>query len=288
MLPAERTAKFLLDSSNAARATLERTALTLTPPSRTPIHAFVSSINFISFLQREHSVFKKEEYAKLPGVQIKFPIRPSKIPSITDREAVEAALCYGWIKGRQSMINPKWRAVRFAPRQPKTLWSLKDFDTAMRLIKEKRMRPPGLQIVEVSKADGTWDRARTMLNIPEDLKAAFAKELAAKIYFKSLTRSQRFGVLMHLASVPEEERETRIESLVQLLADGVAPGVVNNMKKVADNRMVEDNSKRKSVETEPVSEEVLAVRDALLRIEMGDDAESEQLARYSMGLQLRP
>lgn len=180
-----------------------------------PILAFPSVPSFEAFLEREH--------ASAPGIHLKFAKKGSGIPSITWAEAVEVALCYGWIDGRANSIDDKWWMVRYTPRRAKSIWSQKNVTTVTRLIEEGRMRPAGLAVVEAAKAGGQWDRAYAgpaTMTAPEDFTRALAAQPTAEAYFESLSKSEKYTVLMPLATISEKNRAKKIDSLVQSMAVG--------------------------------------------------------------------
>src|ERR1700750_891191 len=116
-----------------------------------PIRAFPTAQHFESFLEDEHST--------APGIYLKFAKKSSGIATVTPSEAVETALCFGWIDGRANSIDECWFTVRYTPRRKKSIWSQKNVQTVTRLIEEGRMRPAGHAAVNAAKSDGSWQRA---------------------------------------------------------------------------------------------------------------------------------
>ncbi|KAH7079508.1 hypothetical protein FB567DRAFT_595505 [Paraphoma chrysanthemicola] len=201
---------------------------TTSPPSDFPSQAFPTAADFESFLEREHN--------SAPGLYLKFAKKASGIPSITGAEAVEVALCYGWIDGRANSIDENWWTVRFTPRRAKSIWSQKNVGTVARLIEEGRMRPAGLAAIDAAKADGRWDRAYAgpaNMVTPEDFTAALAAEPTAQAHFDGMKKSEKYAVLMPLATVSEKNRTKKIESLVQTLAVGKKLDNTESSKKSA-------------------------------------------------------
>ena len=188
-------------------------------PSEFPVQAFASPADFETFLEREH--------ATAPGIFVKLAKKSSGIPSISAAEAVEVALCYGWIDGRANSIDETWWTVRYTPRRAKSIWSQKNVGTISRLIEDGRMRPGGLAAVESAKADGRWDRAYAgpaTIIVPEDLTSALADVPAAKAFWESLNKSERYAALWKIETASDTARSKRIEALVQMLATGQRPG----------------------------------------------------------------
>ncbi len=200
-------------------------------PSEFPIQAFPTSADFETFLEREH--------ATAPGIYVKLAKKNSGIPSITAAEAVEVALCYGWIDGRANACDETWWTVRYTPRRSRSMWSQKNVGTVARLIEAGRMRPAGLAAVDAAKADGRWDRAyagpATIL-VPEDLKNALARVPAAEAHWESMARSDRYTALLRVETCTKTGRSKRIETIVRMLATGRHPGSSTNSSR-ADRKV---------------------------------------------------
>ena len=184
--------------------------------SRFETRAFPTAGDFDAWLAVEHD--------RAPGLFLKLAKKSAGIPSITASEAVEVALCHGWIDGRGNRVDDDWFTVRYTPRRPKSVWSQKNVETVARLIADGRMRPAGLAAVEAAQADGRWDRAYAgpaTITVPEDLAAALAAEPAAESFFAGLDRTDRYSVLwrVHTATTPQT-RANRIAACVRMLADG--------------------------------------------------------------------
>ena len=178
--------------------------------------AFAIPADFDAWLAAEHD--------RAPGLFLKIAKKSAGIPSLTAAEAVEVALCHGWIDGRGNRVDDDWFTVRYTPRRPKSVWSQKNVETVARLIADGRMRPAGLAAVEAAQADGRWDRAYAgpaTITVPDDLAAALAAVPAAQEAFAGLDGANRYAVLwrVHTAATPQT-RAKRIAACVQLLAEG--------------------------------------------------------------------
>lgn len=195
-------------------------------PSDLPTQAFPTSADFEAFLKREHDT--------APGVYLKLAKKQSGIPSISGAEAVEAALCYGWIDGRANSIDENWWTVRFTPRRAKSIWSQKNVNTVARLVEQGRMRPAGLAAVEAAKADGRWERAYAgpaTIVVPDDLKSALIQEPAANAFWETLNKTQRYATLARIQIASDTLRPKRIAAFVQMLAAGQQPGGASSAAK---------------------------------------------------------
>ncbi|KAI7231531.1 hypothetical protein KC330_g6375 [Hortaea werneckii] len=146
--------------------------------------------------------------------------------SLTYADALEEALCWGWIDSRGKSVDEKTMAYRFTPRAPKGTWSKRNVATVERLTAEKRMHPPGLATIEAAKADGRWAQAYDQANIepPADLVAAIEADPSAKAMWEVLTKTNRFLVCLRLQSLKTAEgRRKSIASWVEKLAQGKTP-----------------------------------------------------------------
>jgi uncharacterized protein YdeI (YjbR/CyaY-like superfamily) len=165
-----------------------------------------------------------EHHADSPGLWLKMAKKQSGIGSVTYAEALEVALCYGWIDGQKDRFDDDWWLQKFTPRRPRSKWSQINRAKATALIEGGRMKPAGLQEVERAKADGRWDAAYpspSNLAVPEDLERALAGNDAARTFFASLDRTNRYAILyrLHDAKRPET-RARRLEQFVAMLAEG--------------------------------------------------------------------
>ena len=158
---------------------------------------------------------------------MKIAKKSSGITTVTFPEALEGALCYGWIDGQRNSFDDQWFLQRFTPRRPRSKWSKVNRAKAERLIEEGRMQPAGLAEVERARADGRWDAAYdppSAVTVPPDLQRALDENPAAAAFFATLNRQSRLAILypIHDAKKPET-RARRIERFVAMLSDGTRP-----------------------------------------------------------------
>ena len=144
--------------------------------------------------------------------------------SLTYDEALDEALCHGWIDGQLAGGNEGTFRRRFAPRRARSTWSKRNVAIVERLVAEGRMRPSGLAAVQRARADGTWDAAyagAATIEVPEDFQAALAANRAASAVFARLDAANRYAVLYRIATARRPDtRARRIEQLVDMLAQG--------------------------------------------------------------------
>jgi uncharacterized protein YdeI (YjbR/CyaY-like superfamily) len=162
--------------------------------------------------------------ASSKGLWLKFYKKDSGHPTVSKAEAIEAALCHGWIDGQLNPFDETAWLVRFTPRTSSSKWSENNRKTAERLIKAGNMTAAGLAEVERAKADGRWDAAyasQSTATVPEDLAAALEAAPKAKAFFATLDSANRYAILYrtHGAKKPET-RKARIEKFVAMLARG--------------------------------------------------------------------
>ncbi len=158
------------------------------------------------------------------GVWLKIAKKPSGIATVTYAEALEEALCFGWIDGQKRGFDQSWFLQGFTPRRPRSRWSKVNTDKARTLIEQGRMRPAGLREVEAAQADGRWDKAyesQALARVPPDLQAAFDAHPQAAAFFATLNGANRYAVLyrIHDAKRPQT-RADRIAKFVAMLERG--------------------------------------------------------------------
>ncbi|MDW4907094.1 YdeI/OmpD-associated family protein [Streptomyces sp. ADMS] len=182
---------------------------------REPV-AFESAAAFETWLGDNHAVS--------PGIWLKLRKKGPGIVALDYAQALDVALCYGWIDGQKAKLDDAWWLQRFTPRRPRSKWSKINRDKVAALIEQGRMRPPGLAEIDRAKADGRWeaayDSARTA-TVPDDLAAALAADPAAAAFFETLDRQNRYAILHRLQDAKRAEtRVRRIEKYVAMLAEG--------------------------------------------------------------------
>ena len=167
-----------------------------------------------------------KHHAKATVVWIKFAKKGSGVPSITWTEAVDVALCYGWIDGQSKPIDEHHYLQRFTPRRATSKWSKLNRNRVARLIEEGRMCAAGLVEVERAKADGRWDAAYdspTTMIVPVELTRALAKQPKAKAAFAKLAAAERYSILYRLQNAKRPETRARhIEAFLAKLANARA------------------------------------------------------------------
>lgn len=159
-----------------------------------------------------------------PGIWLKLAKKNAATPSVSKADAIDAALCHGWIDGRLDPYDGDFWLIRFTPRRPKSKWSEKNRTRAGELAATGRMQPAGLAEIERAKADGRWDAAyapQATAEVPPDLQAALDAAPAARAFFETLRGANRYAILyrIHDAKKPET-RAARIAKFVAMLTRG--------------------------------------------------------------------
>lgn len=181
--------------------------------------AFESAEAFQAWLGENHAVS--------PGIWLKLRKKAPGVVALDYAQALDVALCYGWIDGQKAAMDDEWWLQRFGPRTARSRWSKINRDKVAALIEQGRMRPPGQAEIDRATADGRWDAAydspRTA-TVPDDLAAALAAEPAAAEFFETLNRTNRFAILYRVQDAKRPEtRARRIEKYVTMLAKGEKP-----------------------------------------------------------------
>lgn len=178
-----------------------------------PIIAFATAAEFRRWLVRHH--------ADHPGVWIRIARKGSGIRSVTYAEALDEALCLGWIDGQRKSCDETTYLQKFTRRGKRSIWSKINVGHVARLEQAGRMKPAGLAAVAAAKADGRWDAAYqsfSAVEIPEDFRAALAEEPVAAAFFETLNKTQRYAFLFRIATARKPEtRRKRIADFVALL-----------------------------------------------------------------------
>jgi uncharacterized protein YdeI (YjbR/CyaY-like superfamily) len=184
--------------------------------SELPILSFSSS--------REWEAWLGEHHESSGPVYVKIAKKGSGIESITQPEAVEVALCWGWIDSQGRRLDDEYWLLRLSRRTARSKWSKINTERASKLIDEGAMQPPGLREVERAKADGRWDAAydspRTA-TVPDDLRQALDRDPAARAFFAELDGANRYAILHRIQDAKRPEtRVRRIEKFVAMLSEG--------------------------------------------------------------------
>jgi uncharacterized protein YdeI (YjbR/CyaY-like superfamily) len=164
-----------------------------------------------------------EHHAASEGLWLKIAKKGSGIETVSYPEALEVALCYGWIDGQKASFDDRYWLQRFTPRRSRSKWSKVNRQKAAELIERGAMKPAGLREVERAKADGRWDAAydaQSTATVPDDLRRELEKNGAAREFFQTLNSANRYAILYQIGDAKKPEtRARRIEKFVAMLAE---------------------------------------------------------------------
>ena len=159
-----------------------------------------------------------------PGAWLRFAKKGAAITSLTKAEAIDAALCHGWIDGQLDKYDAESWLIRFTPRKARSKWSEVNRTRALELIAEGRMTPRGQAEIDRARADGRWEAAyapASTIEVPADFRAALDQSPKAAAFFATLTGANRYAVLYRISAVKRAEtRSRKIAEFVAMLERG--------------------------------------------------------------------
>ena len=151
-------------------------------------------------------------HASATEVWLRIAKKGSGLPSISIADALDGALCFGWIDGQRKGLDDVSFLQRYCPRRPRSTWSQVNVEKVARLTAEGRMRPAGLAEVEAAQADGRWDAAyasQRTAEVPDELEAALAADPAARAAYDALGRSERYAVMLPVLKATTDAARAR-------------------------------------------------------------------------------
>ncbi|MEP7287430.1 MAG: YdeI/OmpD-associated family protein [Chloroflexota bacterium] len=184
-----------------------------------PVLPFASALLWEQWLSEHHAQFD--------GIWIKVAKKAAGIASVTHDEALDVALCYGWIDGQRNSDDDSYFLQKFTPRRSKSLWSKRNVDKAAKLAAAGRMQPAGLVEVEAAKQDGRWEAAyessKNMV-VPEDFLEALEQNKQAQVFFHTLSKANIYSIAWRLKTAQKPAtRKRRFDTLLAMLARGEFP-----------------------------------------------------------------
>ena len=184
-----------------------------------PVIPFASHDAWEAWLEGHHATSE--------GLWLKFAKKGSGIETVTYDQAVEVALCYGWIDGQVTRFDKDYYLQRFTPRRSRSKWSKINRQKATDLIERGEMQPAGLREVERAKVDGRWDAAYdapSTAMVPDDLRRGLEKNGTARKFFSELDGRNRYAILYQIQDAKRPEtRARRIAKYVAMLAEHKKP-----------------------------------------------------------------
>ncbi|MDB5036113.1 MAG: hypothetical protein JWQ98_3354 [Chlorobi bacterium] len=178
-----------------------------------PILPFETADDWAAWLEAHH--------ASSPGVWLMFAKKGSDIPSVTYAEALDAALCHGWIDGQKKANDAATWLQKFTPRGPRSIWSKINRDKAEGFINDGRMRPAGLAAIQRAKQNGQWDAAYDSPSkavVPEDFQSELNRHPQALAFFATLNSANRYAMTFRIQTAKKAEtRAKRIQEFIRML-----------------------------------------------------------------------
>lgn len=189
---------------------------TPTAKSELEILLFEDAGKWLAWLEANHATSR--------GVWLRLAKKASTLESVSYAEALEVALCFGWIDGQKKTYDADSWLQKFTPRASKSLWSQVNREKALQLIESGRMRPAGLHEVERARQDGRWEAAyqpASVAEVPDDFAAQLDSHPAAKEFFATLNKANRYAILFRIQTAKKAEtRAKRIEQFIAMLEKG--------------------------------------------------------------------
>ncbi|MBI3433051.1 MAG: YdeI/OmpD-associated family protein [Hydrogenophilales bacterium] len=184
------------------------------PSATLPVHSFEQQKEWAAWLKGNHNTSL--------GVWLQLAKKNAGVQSVSYEEAIEVALCFGWIDGQKRAHSEQYWLQKFTPRSAKSVWSKINKEKALTLIKAGKMEPAGLKEIERARLDGRWDAAydsASKSTVPSDFQLALDGNTSAKNFFGTLDSRNRYAVLFRIQTAKSAEaRARKIVQFVQMLA----------------------------------------------------------------------
>lgn len=181
-----------------------------------PIIPFASQSDFEQWLEVNH--------ATSTGLWLKIAKKESGHASVNYAQALDVALCFGWIDGQKNKFDAEYFLQKFTPRRARSMWSKINQEKVAVLIADGKMREAGLREIERAKADGRWAAAyesQSRITVPDDFQAVLNENPAAQLFFDQLNSVNRYAILFRITSAKKlDTRKQRIEKFIAMLNEG--------------------------------------------------------------------
>jgi uncharacterized protein YdeI (YjbR/CyaY-like superfamily) len=165
-----------------------------------------------------------KNYSTVDGVWLQFYKKDSGVKSLKYAEALDEALCFGWIDGQSKSLDEKSYLQKFTPRRKRSLWSKRNIEKVEQLIKDRKMHKAGIEQIEAAKADGRWQKAYDSpanMKMPEDFLKELSKKPKALKFFNTLNKTNTYAIAWRLQTAKKPEtRERRMKIIIEMLNKG--------------------------------------------------------------------
>ncbi len=200
----------------AKKQNVPKEQTTVKTTDNSSILSFEAPEDWEHWLEQNHLISK--------GIWLRFYKKESQVKSVNYQEALDVALCYGWIDGQVKTYDAQSYLQKFTPRRPKSIWSKRNIEHVARLGKDEKMKPAGLKEVESAKTDGRWDVAYdspSNMTVPDDFLRELSKNKTSLAFFERLNKSNKYAVTWRLQTAKKPEtREKRMKAILEMLARG--------------------------------------------------------------------
>lgn len=180
-----------------------------------PIELFASQDAWEQWLETYHE--------RSHGIWVKISKKDSERTTVTYSEALDVALCYGWIDAQKKPYDQEMWLQKFTPRRPNSGWSKVNVDKVTQLVASGKMKPSGMKEVNAAKEDGRWDAAyesQRNFTVPEDFQHELEKNSQAKEFFETLNRQNRYAIYYRIQTAKKPEtRKARVDKFIEMLAN---------------------------------------------------------------------
>jgi uncharacterized protein YdeI (YjbR/CyaY-like superfamily) len=174
--------------------------------------------------QKKWRDWLSKNHSSADGIWLRLYKKDSGIKSINHDEALDEALCFGWIDGQAKSYDEESYLQKFTPRRKRSIWSKRNTEKVQQLIKDGKMHASGIAEIEAAKADGRWEKAYdspSNMKIPDDFLKELSKKPEALAFFNTLNKTNKFSIGWRLQTATKPEtREKRIKTIIEMLQQG--------------------------------------------------------------------
>lgn len=177
--------------------------------------------------KKDWGVWLDKNHLTSPGLWLRIAKKTADVKSVSYAEALETALCYGWIDGQKKTYDENTWLQKFTPRGPRSIWSAINREKANKLVKNGLMKPAGLNAIERAKENGQWKSAydsQSKIALPDDFHAELDKNTKAKAFYSTLNSANRYAILFRLQTAKKPEtRAKRLRQFIEMLEKNEKP-----------------------------------------------------------------
>jgi uncharacterized protein YdeI (YjbR/CyaY-like superfamily) len=185
--------------------------------------AVKDDLEILTFKSQKHwERWLAKNHSKSKGIWLRFFKKGSGIKTVTPAQALDEALCYGWIDGQLKKYDEQSWLHKFTPRRPRSMWSKRNIEHIERLMKAGKIKPAGLKEIKAAKTDGRWEQAYDSpgaMRLPEDFLKELSKNKRAKAFLETLNRANTYAIVWRLQTAKKPEtRASRMKAIIEMLS----------------------------------------------------------------------